>query len=185
MKGVSRGRGGTATSHSKELVSVSYMYALCAHTGLNLSDPVIDNDGVDVTLRGKGYTGYAWTKPKLDIQLKCTRFKRSNLDFKNGTLSYLLKKENYDELTDTSYPSILVINTVPRIQENWVQQNNHSIGLRYGCYWYSLMGEQKLVRGSKALKIPLSQKLTPEATLWLMEQAASKKIITNTGGVYV
>ncbi|EGQ7686767.1 TPA: DUF4365 domain-containing protein [Vibrio parahaemolyticus] len=180
-----RGKGGAATSHSKELVSISYMYALCAHAGLNLSDPIIDNDGIDITLRGKGYNGYAWSKPKLDIQLKCTNFKRSNIDFKAGTLSFNLKKENYDELTDLNYPSILVINTVPSNQENWVAQNNHSISLRYNCYWYSLMGEKILARGSKTLKIPLGQRLTPEALVWIMKQVANKKTIKNNGGVYV
>ncbi|EHU0328781.1 DUF4365 domain-containing protein [Vibrio vulnificus] len=179
-----RGKGGTAVSHSKELVSLSYMYALCASTGLNISDPIIDNDGIDVTFRGKGYHGFAWTKPKLDAQLKCTTFKRSNIDFKKGVLSFKLYKNNYDELTDLSYPSILIINTVPSLQEKWVQQNNHSINLRYSCYWYSLMGEKKLAKGSRILKVPLTQKLTPAALLWLMEQTASKKIISNNGGVY-
>ncbi|MCD9527555.1 DUF4365 domain-containing protein [Photobacterium carnosum] len=179
-----RGQGGSLTSHSKELVSISYMFAICAQTGLNLSDPKLDNDGVDITLRGKGYKNYAWSKPKVDIQLKCTRFKRSNIDFKKRTLSFQIKKENYNELTDVEYPSILVINTVPKNQDHWIKQNNHSLGLRYNCYWYSLMGENELSKGSKILKIPLSQKLTPEAVLWLMEQAASKKIIKNIGRVY-
>ncbi|CAK2804528.1 DUF4365 domain-containing protein [Vibrio splendidus] len=181
----SRGQGGSLTSHSKELVSISYMYAICAQTGLNLSDPVIDNDGVDTTLRGKGYHGYTWSKPKVDIQLKCTRFKRKNIDFKTRTLSFNLKKINYDELTDTEYPSILIVNTVPTEQDNWIVQNNHSLGLRYNCYWYSLMGNKPLSKQSRTLKIPLSQRLTPEAVLWLMEQAAHKRVIENTGGVYV
>ncbi|ELA6587529.1 DUF4365 domain-containing protein [Vibrio alginolyticus] len=181
----SRGIGGTATSHSKEMVSISYMYALCAQTGLNLSDPVIDNDGIDITFRGKGYKSFAWSKPKLDVQLKCTQLKRANIDFKSRTLKFKLDKHNYDELTDTEYPSILVVNLVPRNQEDWVQQNNHSLGLRYGCFWFSLMGEKILSKGSKTIKIPLDQKLTTEALKWLMEQAASKSIIKNTGGVYV
>ncbi|QDE29813.1 DUF4365 domain-containing protein [Shewanella polaris] len=180
-----RGQGGSLTSHSKELVSISYMFAICAQTGLNLTEPKLDNDGVDVTLRGKGYKSYAWSKPKLDIQLKCTRFKRSNINFKSSTLSFQLKKENYNELIDLDYPSILIVHTVPTNQADWIKLTNHSIGLRYNCYWYSLMGEAELSKGSRTLKIPLSQRLTPEAAMWLMEQVASKKPIQNTGGVYV
>ena len=179
-----RGPGGTAVSHSKELVSLSHVYALTAATGLNHSIQIVDNMGIDFTFYGKNYSSSPRKRPSLDVQLKCFQDSRYNLDLANKTISYNLDKKNFDPLTDTEYHGILVINPVPDNQEDWIHCNTLSTEIRFGCYWYSLMGEPELTQGSKTLKIPLSQRLTPEALLWLMKKAANKQIIHNCGGVY-
>lgn len=179
-----KGTGGTAISHSKELVSLSHVYALAAATGLNVTATIIDNVGIDITFHGKEYEHYRRKRPKLDVQLKCFQDSRYNLDLKNKTIDYRLEKKNFDPLTDEDYHSILVVNPVPDSQGDWIHCNSLSTEIRFGCYWYSLMGEKELKKGSKLLKIPLTQRLTPEALIWIMEKVANKEPIINNGGVY-
>ncbi|WP_122033251.1 DUF4365 domain-containing protein [Aliivibrio sp. EL58] len=179
-----RGPGGTAVSHSKELVSLSHVYALAAASGTNVSTTIIDNVGIDITFYGKDYVDCVRKRPKLDVQLKCFQFSRHDLGFKNDTITYQLEKKNYDPLTDSVYHSILVVNPVPDNQEDWIHSNTLSTEVRFGCYWYSLMNEPELTTGSKQIKVPTNQRLTPEALIWMMKRVANNLPIENCGGNY-
>ncbi|BBI51622.1 hypothetical protein HORIV_40430 [Vreelandella olivaria] len=92
-----KGDGGTAISHSKESLSLAYVQALLAATGLNHNEPKIDNDGVDITIRGKGFEG-VFKEPKIEVQLKCTA-KSDCIDLENNELVFQLEKKNYNYLT--------------------------------------------------------------------------------------
>ena len=67
---------------SMEDVSIAYMQGLCAYNGYTLSIERRDNDGVDITIKCKGYpsttSGCLKYSPTLDIQLKSSfaRFKQ-------------------------------------------------------------------------------------------------------------
>lgn len=64
---------------SMEDVSFAYMQALCAYNGYTLSKVERDNDGVDATIRCKGYpcnsSDCRKRSPSIDIQLKASYVK--------------------------------------------------------------------------------------------------------------
>lgn len=180
-----RGAGGTAQSHSKELLSVAYIQALCAAAGLNYNEPVIDNDGVDITIRGKGFRG-EYSCPKIELQLKCTS-SHSYIDSSSGELVYPLPVNNYNYLVSPSVvPILLAVHFSPIEQVSWLQQKDLGLTLRYATYWCSLSGLPVSTNGSTvSVRIPLSQRLGPDTLIWMMQQVSSRKPILNSVGAPV
>ena len=80
-----RGPGGTAISHSKELLSLAYIQSLITVTGLNFLEPEIDNYGVDIQIVGKNFSGH-YPKPQMDVQLKCAQKSAIRIDKKTKEL---------------------------------------------------------------------------------------------------
>ena len=56
----------------KEQFSTAYIQALAAQIGLKYSIDSVDDDSVDITLKGKGFKGKLLRNPHIEIQLKCT-----------------------------------------------------------------------------------------------------------------
>ena len=78
-------------SKRKELFSVAYLTALAAQVGFNHQVPTVDDDSIDISLLGKGYTGLV-RSPQIDIQLKCT----SKYEIEDDGLKFDLKLKNYN-----------------------------------------------------------------------------------------
>lgn len=178
-----RGAGGAAVSHSKELLSLAYIQSLCAVSGLNYNEPQIDNDGVDITVRGKLFGG-GFRTPKIEFQLKCTGV-HSYIDSVRHELVYPLKVENYNYLVSPSpIPILLAVHFCPDDQLGWLQHHDLGLTLRYATYWCSLSGLAESSNKSNVnVRIPLSQRLSPQALIWMMEQASHDRPIVNLGGV--
>lgn len=173
-----RGRGGTVLSHSKESLSLAYVQALLAATGLNHNEPKIDNDGVDVTIRGKGFSG-VFKEPKIEIQLKCTA-KSDCIDIKKNELVFQLEKKNYNYLIGPSpLPLILVVHYAPPIFDEWLTENTAGTTIKYASYWYSLYGKKPIKSGSRVIRIPLEQRFDSKALLAMMELASKAEMIYN------
>lgn len=177
-----RGAGGTAQSHSKELLSIAYIQALCATAGLNYNEPQIDNDGVDITIRGKGFQG-TYSCPKIELQLKCTS-SHSYIDSATNELVYPLPASNYNYLVSPSVlPILLAVHFAPIDQVSWLQHKDLGLTLRYATYWCSLAGLPVSSNNSTvSVRIPLTQRLSPNTLIWMMEQAALRKPIQNSAG---
>lgn len=174
----SRGSGGTVLSHSKESLSLAYVQALLAATGLNHNEPRIDNDGVDVTIRGKGFDGI-FKEPKIEVQLKCTA-KSGCIDLKKRELVFQLEKKNYNYLIGPSpLPLILVVHHAPPTFDEWLVENSEGTTIKYASYWYSLYGEDPIEKGSRTIRIPLEQRFDSKALLTMMELASSAEMIYN------
>ena len=83
---------------SMEDVSIAYMQGLCAYNGYTLSIERRDNDGVDITIKCKGYpsttSGCLKYSPTLDIQLKSSfaRFKQK----RNGDITFILDFQRFN-----------------------------------------------------------------------------------------
>ncbi|WP_339522535.1 DUF4365 domain-containing protein [Pseudomonas sp. EA_35y_Pfl2_R111] len=180
-----RGSGGTAVSHSKELLSFAYIQALCAATGLNHNEPEIDNDGVDITLRGKNFTG-RFSSPKVEIQLKCTS-SHSYIDTATNELVYPLPVHNYNYLVEPSIiPILLAVHFAPIDQVCWLQHKDLGLTLRYATYWCSLAGLPPSANKSNiSVRIPLAQRLGPNTLLWMMQQVSQGYPIQNNVGAPV
>tara|TARA_B100000929_G_C15409775_1_gene387502 strand:- start:4 stop:564 length:561 start_codon:yes stop_codon:yes gene_type:complete len=175
---LAKNQGGTALSHSKESLSLAYLQALLAASGLNHNEPKIDNDGIDVTIRGKGFGGI-FSEPKIEAQLKCTS-KAGCIDVKNNHLVFQLEKKNYNYLVGPSpLPLILVVHYAPNVQDQWLNESNDGTLIKYASYWYSLYGRERILNESKSIRIPLAQRFDRKAVLWMMELASHCKEITN------
>ena len=180
-----RGKGGAAVSHSKELMSLTYINALITPLGLNFNEPKIDNDGIDITIRGKGFSGH-YPKPQIEVQLKCAQISAIRIDKIAKEILYQLPVHNYNELIGPNLiPSILVLHLVPNNQSDWMYFNKQSVILRHTSYWLSLDGLKKSTNAAYiTVRIPLSQQLTPDSLMAMMEYTSYKKRITNNGGIF-
>lgn len=175
---VLKGLGGTALSHSKESLSLAFLQALLASTGLNHNEPKIDNDGIDITIRGKDYSGI-YSEPKIEAQLKCTS-KKNCIDHDKNELVFQLEKKNYNYLIGPSpLPIVLIVHYAPKSQDEWLEEKNTGTTIRYASYWYSLYGKECIEQGSKTIRIPLKQRFDRKSLLWMMEEASQGRKIYN------
>lgn len=172
--------GGAAVSHSKEVLSLAYIQTLCAATGLNYESPRIDNDGIDICVRGKNFSGI-FKEPKVEFQLKCTST-IEEIDMKKQEFTYQLPSKNYNYLIGPSpVPLLLIVHLAPQTREEWIQTCNLGTTIRYSSYWYSLYGENRIEKSSRAIKIPFSQRLDASTLLRIMKAASEGKFIYNLG----
>lgn len=176
-----RGAGGTAISHSKELLGLAYVEAIAASTGVNFNEPKIDNDGIDITFRGKGFSGL-YSEPKFEAQLKCTS-KKGCIDKKNNQLVYQLDAKNYNYLIGPSQiPLILIVHHAPSQESDWLEESEQYMKLKYASYWFSLYGKEKIETDSRVIRIPLEQRFDSEAMKRMMHLASKGDDILNLNG---
>jgi hypothetical protein len=159
-------------THQKEQFNIAYVGSLAAQAGINTNSPVVDNDSVDITLMGKGFTGGTYRNPHVDLQLKCTHAPT----FVNNSISYALKRKNYDDLraTDLIYPKYLAVLVVDPDIENWSSYSQEGLLLKGHCYWASIKGAPDIDQEHISVHVPLSQVLTSKEVIRIL-QAASRR----------
>lgn len=157
----------------KELFSKAFVKALAAQAGLRSSEPDVDDDSVDVIVRGRGYRA-AIRNPQIDVQLKCTAIDEGDEEY----LKFSLPLKNYNELRgeDIICPRYLFVVLVPKDCGDWLVHEPAFSVLRHCCYWISLRDMPDVSNKSKVtINIPRSQRLTSESILYLMQMASSKE----------
>lgn len=162
-------------SKQKELFSVAYLTALAAQVGLNHQVPVVDDDSIDISLMGKGYSGTV-RSPQIDIQLKCT----SQEVIDGDTLRFDLKLKNYNDLRgdDVGNSRYLMVLVVPNAPEEWASIEDNCLTLKNSFYWTSLRFEPETENKSQVrVEIPLVQKVTSKTLLCLMKKASQGEFI--------
>lgn len=159
----------------KEQFSIAYVNAMAAKVGLSNAGWSVDEDSIDLSLKGRGYKGKI-RSPQLDLQLKCTSQK--NL-VKGDKISFPLKKKNYDDLRGTVMcPRYLAVLIVPENVESWLEPKSDYIILRNICYWISIREYPETYnKTSVTIDIPLSQKLNCESLQLLMEKASQGEFL--------
>lgn len=155
---------------SKERFHCAYIHALAAQAGLNHGEFVVDDDSIDVMIKGKGFTGKKLRDPQIHLQLKCTAQDVQTL----STLSFPLKRKNYDDLrgVDVVCPRYLAILLVPAETQAWIEHNESGMLLRHVCYWISIRDYPPIVSQSATVKIPIAQRLTTSELLRLITLAS-------------
>jgi len=159
------------SSNQKEQFNVAYVCAMAAQAGLNHLPPVVDEDSVDLTLMGKGFSG-KWRNPQIHLQLKCT-----SQDLVSGTtIKFKLPKKNYDDLRGNNVicPRYLVVLIVPTEKDKWISHQPQYMSLHNQCYWISIKDHPDCANKTKVtVDIPLTQRLTTSDLLHLMTQASN------------
>jgi hypothetical protein len=158
------------SNNKKEQFNVAFVCAMAAQAGLNHLPPVVDEDSVDLTLMGKGYSGKI-RNPQIHLQLKCTA-----QDIATETsLKFALPKKNYDDLrgADVVCPRYLVVLLVPKDDKEWIKHHDGHMSLHNRCFWVSIKDYPPSENQSKVnIEIPLTQRLTTNELLHLMQEAS-------------
>ena len=137
-------------NQQKEQFSNAYIQALASVAGYSLYRPDVDDDSVDLGISARGGTGPILS-PRLELQLKCTS--REILD--STCVRYPLNLKNYNDLRiNTLVPRILVVVLVPDNLNEWLQQSEQELCMRYCGYWVSLRGQPE-TRNTTAVTVEL------------------------------
>ncbi|MBW9385415.1 DUF4365 domain-containing protein [Enterobacter sp. EC_50] len=158
-------------SHKKEQFQVGYLKALVSCAGFDTGRWDVDNDCIDVTLKGVDYPRPGRRNPCIDIQLKATQRFEEQGDF----YLYDLNLRNYDHLRDeyVSSPQYLMVLHLPESVSDWIDETGNGITLNNKCYWLSLRGFPASSNTSTVrVKIPKAQKVTVSLLKNLMKQAS-------------
>lgn len=163
-----------ALTMQKERFNFAYITALAAHAGLNHSKPEVDNDSVDLSIMGKGFSS-GIRNPTIELQLKCT----SQSLISGQVLKFRLSKKNYDDLrprsNELAAPRYLVVLVFPQDYKDWIKHQPDHMEMHNLCYWVSIENYPDSPNLEEVtVDIPLSQRFTTESLLNLMEQASQR-----------
>lgn len=164
--------------HIKESLCLAHIHALGGSAGLNFTARTTFDYGVDgefklVAVRGQRRieTGFS-----LGYQAKATV--RWAID--DGFVVYDLEAKNYNDIaTRTSEEStlILILLCLPPASCDWHITTSEVTSLRNCCYWY--LPEQPGAvpnTGTKRIRIPLANLLTPDSLLNLMHWERNRRL---------
>ena len=106
--------------------------------------------------------------PELNLQLKCTS--RDVLD--GQFIRYPVSRKNYrDLIINSQVPRLLVVVLVPENLENWLQQSEDEMCMRYCAYWVSLRGQpERLNTANVTVELPRSNQFTVETLKSIMQR---------------
>jgi hypothetical protein len=153
--------GDAVVSH-QECFGDSFLLAVASVAGCAVSDRRPDNDSIDWTLSCR-----LDRRPKLDVQMKTT----ITDDGRGNSISYSLKRKNYDDLIpiDIICPRILVLVTLPRDFERWLSMSAEELVLCHCAYWVSLRG-QTVTENKIEVTVQISRAnhFTPESLATMM-----------------
>ena len=163
-------------STQKEQFSIAYVKSLAAAVGLKYSIESVDDDSIDITLKGKGFNGEI-ISPVVDFQVKAT----SANCISGSSLRFPLSIKNYDDLRSERVVSpryLLVLKLPDDEPQNWLTLGDDRISLKNSCYWFSLRAMPNTTNTtSVTVTIPIQQRFTPESLRAMMEKASNGDVL--------
>ena len=157
-------------NQQKELFSKAYVRAVAAVAGFSVDRLELDFNSIDLQITaGSGEGSICF--PELKLQLKCTS--RDVID--GDRIRFPLKVKNYNDLRrNVLVPRILVVVLVPDNLEDWMQQSEAEMCMRYCGYWISLRGMPETQKTTTVtVSLPRSNQFTVQ-TLKSMIQSISE-----------
>ncbi len=156
----------------KEQLSRAYTEAISAYAGIMCSKPQYDY-GIDGTFQDVEYDSvykrFAGTGFGIDFQLKAS----INVSSKKGYIIYDLEVKNYRDLikTNVGTPRILVLYSLPKDKNSWIEHLADGMVMRKCAWWYSLKGMNDVSNKEKIrISIPENQLLTADELIRLMNK---------------
>ncbi|GAB4197756.1 MAG: hypothetical protein Fur006_46740 [Coleofasciculaceae cyanobacterium] len=157
--------------HIAEALSRAYVRAIAGRAGLNLAireyDYGVDGSFDEVIVRQNRRVESGFS---LSFQLKAS----TQWQLNSTHIVYDLEAKTYNDLIlrrsmRAAIPCILILLALPSDPTQWLMCEESEIRLRGTCYWEYLSGNLTENRSSVRIRIPRSQRLTPESLLTLME----------------
>jgi hypothetical protein len=158
----------THESWQQQEFSIAYTTAVASVAGYAVHRVPVDNDGIDVTICGRGSTGTT-RSPKLDVQLKT----------KTGTQPttfpwpYPLELGNYETLRPSNVlvPRVLVVVAIPKDVNDWLSLTHKQLALRHCGYWISLRDKPATTNAtSVTVHLPKAQPFSPAQLDGIMQR---------------
>ena len=155
-----------------EELSISYMNAVCAYKFVSFTARKRDDDGIDALItkqiinkKGELY------RAQIDIQLKSTS---KILKERKSTISYPLKKKNYDDLRrQSTVPSILCLLVLPNDEKQWLSQTINELIIQKCMYWMKIADLPESANiSSVTIHIKKQNVITPDTIIELLEKVA-------------
>jgi hypothetical protein len=158
------------SEQQREQFSISYVRAVAATAGVNVYEPIVDQDSIDVGFCVKSFAGCPGS-PRIEAQLKCV----STLNLVADNYRYPLKRKNYEELIGEHYvPRILIVVEAPADPSAWLNQSHDELTLHRCAYWVSLKELQASENESTVtVSIPRTQIFGPMALKSLLPEGAA------------
>jgi hypothetical protein len=157
-------------NQKKELFSKAFVHAVSAQSGFRTSQPDVDDDSVDIIIKGRRFKGII-RNPQIEVQLKCTASNDGDENF----LKFVLPIKNYNDLRDGNIvcPRYLFVFVIPNNCQNWLTHQNNCAEIKHCCYYYSLLDlPEKKNKTSVTVSIPRDQRLTSDSMYSLLNKAS-------------
>ena len=150
----------------KERLSLAYVNAVAARSGVVVSEPPVDQSSIDGTLMAD-----FGRSTQINFQAKA-----SARDVMQGDdMRFPLRLKNYDDLRRTgTVPLILIVVLLPSDDvEDWLHQSEDELCLRRCGYWLSLEGRERVDSASTVtVHIPRRNVFDSAQLVGLMDRAA-------------
>lgn len=171
-------RGTLAETEMKAQLSLAHISMIAANAGVEILDPRVDYNGVDLTLRSYAkYPGV--TGAELDVQLKCT----SQQELQHTKhISWSLERQSYIKLADPERysPAALAVLVVPDDYDQWLDQTEERL-LARSCMYFSQASTWEPIdddAGSKTVRCLRTDMLNVLSLLELMRLSAEAKVMS-------
>lgn len=158
--------------HQEELLSLAYMIAVSSRAGVLFQEKTRHDYGIDGTLERVGKLNGKFFPEgyPLDVQLKSS----INTVLETNDVSYKLDANAYNHLVtraakQRATPCILVILRLPKDPADWLDLTEDRFLLKQCSYWIKLKGSLTQNKETKTIKIPRSNKITPESLKSLLD----------------
>lgn len=151
--------------HTKEMISTSFLKAVAAMAGTNLSYDVYDY-GVDGTFKPVVIDGarYYTSGFPLDFQLKSS----INWEINDNHVVYDLEAKTYTDMIrrreqEGAIPLVLILLCLPPERESWLSISEEMLIMKKCCYWYFVEGEPSDNTRTVRIRIPTTNLFCPDA----------------------
>lgn len=147
-----------------ERFSFAYARAVGAAAGVNVTEPDVDEDSVDLVFSTRSVVGRPQS-PMIEVQVKCTGGPPVKGKPEGQVIRHKLKVKNYNELVGQRYvPRYLVLVVVPDDPKDWLTQTEKALTLLRCGYWLSLANEPESTNEtSVTVSVPRTKVFSVEA----------------------
>lgn len=155
----------------KENYSKAYIRSIAAVAGCVVEMPENDRDSIDLKIRGYPSSQGKLKTVTIDVQLKCTW----NYTQHDDSIGFRLKIKDYNDLRRQShFPFILVVVLVPKNKNEWIEQSEENLLMRYCGYWASLENMPAESSDKIIIRIPRVNVFTPNAIQEIIDNFCNK-----------
>ncbi|MBO2462680.1 DUF4365 domain-containing protein [Actinomadura violacea] len=146
----------------------AFVRTVAAASGLLISQPDPDYDGVDFSFKYPGARGTEYL-PQIDVQVKSWRDPAGTGD----TWDYSMKARHFNQLAGAfDIPRFLFLVVVPADVRAYTQADDQCLRVYQACYWASFSGVQpawEVPRDQKVdVEVPKKNLVTADSLLELM-----------------
>jgi len=166
------------TQKIEELISISYVSAIIAHAGYSPNTVTYDY-GIDLMIHRIGVRG----AKRVDLGVMLTLQLKASINWEADAdhIVFDLDAEAYNNLVyrreNAATPCALILCCLPRDSSEWLKVCEDELVIKKCCYYYFVDGIETKNTGSKRIRIPRNQLLTPQSIHDLQKNIYEGKLV--------